>query len=177
MFILHIRDQIIWRLMWDYISVKTVLSISLTCSLIPCVCFTNLVYHASRWEGTKIPQGLLFAITCWLWRLKEGRVCTFFLPHCPFIVTQASRGLLQVPLVGWEIVLECVCAVLWYSISVSYRYSFFLDTTHLLRLSKTFVVLSTWFLDSQMIFVFPIPICVLWISDFSNSICHYINLY
>lgn len=32
---------------------------------------TNLLYHVFRWEGTKDPQGLLFAITWWLWRLKE----------------------------------------------------------------------------------------------------------
>jgi hypothetical protein len=125
----------------------------------PCVCFTNLWYHAFRWEETQNPQGLLLAIKSWLWRLKEIMVCTIFLPCHPSIVPQVAW---RTPADSYCQIGNRVCTVLWYSVSVSYRYLLLLDTTHLLRLSKTFVVLSTWFLDPSMIFCIPnMNLCVM----------------
>lgn len=87
-FILCVRDQILWWLMWDYISVKTLLSVSLTCSLMPCVCFTNLFYQAFSKEGTKPLRG------CYLLshavKVKRKKSAPFFLSLCPFLVPQAS---------------------------------------------------------------------------------------
>lgn len=68
----------------DSISVKAPLSTFLTYSLMPCVCFTNLLYRTFRWEGMeKLSAGLLLAVRCWLGRSKETIVSTVFLPCLP----------------------------------------------------------------------------------------------
>lgn len=74
-------------------------------------------------------------------RLKERRLylLSALLSRSPGLREATCRYLL----LGVEVVSECVCTVLGHSVSVSCRCLLFLDTTHMLRQSETFVVLST----------------------------------
>lgn len=60
-----------------------------------------------------------------------------FSAKLPFIAPRPSGGPCRFLSLDVEIVLEYVCSLM------SYRYLLPWDTTHLLRLSETFVVLST----------------------------------
>lgn len=85
----------------DSISVKAPLSTFLTCSQMPCVCFTNLLYCTFRWEGTeKLSARLLLAVRRWLGRSRETIVSTVFLPCPPPYCTRVFWKLLQVPPFG-----------------------------------------------------------------------------
>lgn len=80
--------------------------------------------------------------------------------RCPLVVPGPPGGRPQTPRRGVEFVSGRACTVFRRSASVSCRCSLFLHMTHVLRLSETFVVLSTWFLDSNDLCISNTDLCV-----------------
>lgn len=71
----------------DSVAVKAQLSVSLTCSLMPCVCISLTFYTRPLGEqGTKALPGLLFSLTCWLCE-DEKYLPLFYLPHCHVVAS------------------------------------------------------------------------------------------